>query len=43
MSRAGGRGIGFSVVRELVAMSGGCLEIASEPGWGRVYRWSGLP
>ena len=34
MSRAGGRGIGFSVVRELVAMSGGCLEIASELGVG---------
>jgi len=34
MSRADGRGIGFSVVRELVAMSGGCLEIASEPGAG---------
>jgi len=34
VSRAGGRGIGFRVVRELVAMSGGCLEIASEPGVG---------
>ena len=34
MSRAGGRGIGFRVVQELVATSGGCLEIASEPGVG---------
>jgi signal transduction histidine kinase len=34
ISRGGGRGIGFSVVRELVATSGGCLEIASEPGVG---------
>jgi signal transduction histidine kinase len=33
-SGASGRGIGFRVVRELVAMSGGCLEIASEPGVG---------
>ncbi len=33
-SRAGGRGIGFRVVRELVAASDGCLEIASEPGVG---------
>jgi signal transduction histidine kinase len=31
---AGGRGIGFSVVRELVATSCGRLEIASEPGVG---------
>ncbi len=34
ITRGGGRGIGFSVVRELVAMSDGCLEIASEPGVG---------
>jgi len=31
---AGGRGIGFRVVRELVALSGGCLEIMSELGVG---------
>jgi signal transduction histidine kinase len=31
---ANGRGIGFRVVRELVALSGGCLEIASELGVG---------
>ena len=34
ITKAGGRGIGFSVVRELVATSGGRLEIASEPGVG---------
>jgi signal transduction histidine kinase len=34
ISRSGERGIGFCVVRELVAASGGCLEIASEPGAG---------
>jgi signal transduction histidine kinase len=34
ISRAGGRGIGFSVVRELVTASGGSLTIASEPGVG---------
>jgi signal transduction histidine kinase len=34
ITRAGGRGIGFSVVRELVAASGGRLEIASELGVG---------
>jgi signal transduction histidine kinase len=34
ITRAGGRGIGFSVVRELVATSSGRLEIASEPGVG---------
>jgi signal transduction histidine kinase len=32
--RAGRRGIGFRVVRELAALSGGCLEIASELGVG---------
>ena len=31
---AGGRGIGFRVVRELVALSGGCLEIVSALGVG---------
>ncbi|HWW23834.1 MAG TPA: HAMP domain-containing sensor histidine kinase [Edaphobacter sp.] len=34
ISRAGDRGIGFTVVQELVAMSGGRLEVASEPGVG---------
>ena len=34
ISRAGGRGIGFGVVRELVSTSGGSLAIASEPGVG---------
>lgn len=28
------RGLGFRVVRELVAMSGGCLHVESEPGKG---------
>jgi signal transduction histidine kinase len=28
---ANGRGLGFRVVRELVALSGGCLSIASQP------------
>jgi signal transduction histidine kinase len=31
ISTAGGRGLGFRVVRELVAMSGGCLSIESQP------------
>lgn len=30
ISSAGGRGLGFRVVRELVAMSGGCLNIESQ-------------
>jgi signal transduction histidine kinase len=34
ISRGDGRGIGFGVVRELVAASGGSLAIASEPGVG---------
>jgi signal transduction histidine kinase len=34
ISSASGRGIGFCVVRELVAMSGGCLNIHSEVGKG---------
>lgn len=29
-----GRGLGFRVVRELAAMSGGCLNVESEPGVG---------
>ena len=31
ISSASGRGLGFRVVRELVAMSGGCLNIESQP------------
>ncbi len=34
ISPSGGRGLGFRVVRELVAMSGGCLNIESQPGIG---------
>lgn len=34
VAKAGGRGLGFRVVRELVAMSEGCLTIASRPGEG---------
>ena len=34
VTNAGGRGLGFRVVRELVAMSEGCLRIASRPGKG---------
>lgn len=34
ISSSGGRGLGFRVVRELVAMSGGCLTIESEPDIG---------
>ena len=34
ISSASGRGIGFCVVRELVAMSGGCLNVRSEAGVG---------
>jgi signal transduction histidine kinase len=34
ISSASGRGIGFCVVRELVAMSGGCLNLHSEVGAG---------
>ena len=30
ISTAGGRGLGFRVVRELVAMSGGCLNVESQ-------------
>jgi sensor histidine kinase regulating citrate/malate metabolism len=30
ISSAGGRGLGFRVVRELVAMSGGCLNVESQ-------------
>jgi signal transduction histidine kinase len=31
ISSASGRGLGFRVVRELVAMSGGCLSVESQP------------
>jgi signal transduction histidine kinase len=31
ISQANGRGLGFRVVRELVALSGGCLSIESQP------------
>ena len=31
ISSADGRGLGFRVVRELVAMSGGCLNVESQP------------
>ena len=34
ISSAGGRGIGFRVVRELAAMSDGCLNVESEVGVG---------
>jgi signal transduction histidine kinase len=34
ISSTSGRGLGFRVVRELVAMSGGCLNVQSEPGVG---------
>jgi signal transduction histidine kinase len=34
ISPANGRGLGFRVVRELVALSGGCLSIESQPEMG---------
>lgn len=34
VSQSGRRGLGFRVVRELVALSGGCLGIESQPGRG---------
>ncbi|MDQ2834590.1 MAG: HAMP domain-containing histidine kinase [Acidobacteriota bacterium] len=34
ISSANGRGLGFRVVRELVAISGGCLRIESQPDLG---------
>lgn len=41
ISRTNGRGLGFRVVRELVAMSGGCLNIESQPevGTGISAEW----
>ncbi len=33
---AGGRGLGFRVVRELVAISGGCLNVESQVGAGTI-------
>jgi signal transduction histidine kinase len=34
ISSSNGRGLGFRVVRELVAISGGCLSIESQPDVG---------
>jgi signal transduction histidine kinase len=34
ISPVGGRGLGFRVVKELVASSGGCLSLESQPGVG---------
>lgn len=34
ISSASGRGLGFRVVRELVAISGGCLNVESQPEMG---------
>ena len=44
ISSAGGRGLGFRVVRELVAMSGGCLNIESQPevGTSMSAEWYGV-
>jgi C4-dicarboxylate-specific signal transduction histidine kinase len=43
-SKSGGRGLGFRVVRELVAMSGGCLKIESQPevGTSISVEWYGM-
>jgi signal transduction histidine kinase len=42
---ANGRGLGFRVVRELVALSGGCLSIESQPGMGTsvAIEWNAMP
>jgi len=44
VARSNGRGLGFRVVRELVAMSGGCLKIESQPevGTSVSVEWYGL-
>ena len=44
ISSANGRGLGFRVVRELVAMSGGCLNIESQPevGTSISVEWYGV-
>ena len=42
ISSANGRGLGFRVVRELVAMSGGCLILRASRMWGRVSLRSGM-
>ena len=44
VSKSNGRGLGFRVVRELVAMSGGCVKIESQPGVGTSVsvEWYGL-
>ncbi|MEI9981454.1 MAG: ATP-binding protein [Edaphobacter sp.] len=41
ISSANGRGLGFCVVRELVAISGGCLKIESQPEVGTSISSSG--
>src|SRR5271155_5224766 len=45
ISSASGRGLGFRVVRELVAMSGGCLNIESQPDVGTSIsvEWYAMP
>ena len=44
IAKANGRGLGFRVVRELVAISGGCLEIDSQPevGTSVSVEWYGM-
>jgi signal transduction histidine kinase len=44
ISSASGRGLGFRVVRELVAMSGGCLNVESQPevGTSISVEWYGV-
>jgi signal transduction histidine kinase len=44
ISKSNGRGLGFRVVRELAAMSGGCLKIESQPEVGASIsvEWYGL-
>jgi signal transduction histidine kinase len=39
ISSSNGRGLGFRVVRELVAISGGCLNIESQPDVGTSWSW----
>jgi signal transduction histidine kinase len=45
ISSASGRGLGFRVVRELVAMSGGCLNVESQPDVGTSIsvEWYAVP
>jgi signal transduction histidine kinase len=44
ISSANGRGLGFRVVRELVAVSNGCLKVESQPGVGTSIsvEWSAM-